>query len=263
MMNWVKTRLIGFNKYRPLLGQLVLRDVKLKYRRSILGYLWSVLNPLLIMTVMSIVFSQLFRYDIPNFAVYLLTGQITFNFMTESTTFAINSITGNGGLIKKTYVPKYIFTVSKVTSSLVNLLFSSVALWIVILVTGVRITAYALLFPLVLFELYLFCLGLGMFLAQAAVFFRDIQYIYSVLTTAWMYITPIFYPLTLMSGGIKGIIMHLNPMYYYITQFRDVVLYGQMPGLKLIGGGVAFAMLFMLLGIWSFLRSQDKFILYI
>ena len=262
-MNWIRIRLQGFFKYKSLLAQLVMRDVKLKYRRSVLGYLWSILNPLLIMTVMSIVFSQLFKYNIPNFAVYLLTGQITFGFMNESTTFAISSITGSGALIKKTYVPKYIFTFSKVTSSLVNLFFSSIALWIVVLVTGVKVTFYALLFPLVFIELYVFCLGLGLFLAQAAVFFRDIQYIYSVLTTAWMYLTPIFYPVSLLEEGIKIWALRLNPMYYYIAQFRDVVLYGQMPELTLVGGGVVFAILFLLIGSWSFLRAQDKFILYI
>ncbi len=250
-------------KYKPLLGQLVLRDIKLKYRRSILGYLWSVLNPLLIMAVMSIVFSQLFKSNIQYFPVYLLTGQIMFAFMTESTSLAISSITGSGALIKKTYVPKYIFTVSKITSSLVTLLFSSIALWIVVFVMGVPLTFKALLFPFVFLELYLFCIGLGMFLAQASVFFRDIQYIYSVLTTAWMYMTPIFYPASLMLGGLKGIVSHLNPMYYYIMQFRDIVLYGQLPSIGEIGGGIAFAIIFLIIGVWSFMRSQDKFILYI
>jgi len=262
-MDWIKLRLQGFYKYKSLLAQLVIRDIKLKYRRSVLGYVWSILNPLLIMVVMYTVFSRLFRFDIPNFPVYLLTGQITFGFMNEATNFAIISITGSGGLIKKTYVPKYIFTLSKVTSSLVNLFFSSIALWIVILATGVQVTFYALLFPIVFIELYVFTLGLGLFLAQAAVFFRDIQYIYSVLTTAWMYLTPIFYPVSLLEEGIKVWALRLNPMYYYIQQFRDVVLYGQMPEMMTVAGGVAFAVVFLVLGAWSFLRAQDRFILYI
>ncbi len=262
-MHWIKVRLASFRKYKPLLGQLVLRDIKLKYRRSFLGYLWSVLNPLLIMLVMSVVFLQLFQNDIPYFPVYLLTGQILFTFMTESTNFAILSITGNSALIKKTYIPKYIFTLSKVTSSLVNLAFSSVALWIVVFITGVPLTLHALLFPLVFVELYIFCLGLGLFLAQAAVFFRDIQYIYGVVTTAWTYMTPVFYPASLMSQGLRVWILRLNPMYYYIAQFRDMVLYGRMPSLALAGGGVLFALLFLGLGLWSFRRAQDKFILYI
>lgn len=262
-MNWIKVRLQYFFKYRELLGQLVARDVKLKYRRSFLGYLWSILNPLLIMTVMSIVFSQVFRYEIPNFAVYLLTGQVMFAFMTESTTMAIGSIIGNAALIKKTYVPKYIFTIAKVTSSLVNLIFSLVALWIVMIFTGVNLTPWFLLFPVVVLELYLFCLGLGLFLAQASVFFRDIQYIYGVLTTAWMYLTPIFYPVSILPEGLNSIVLYWNPMYYYVTQFRDAVLYGQASEPYLIIGGIGFAIAFLVLGIWSFMRSQNRFILYI
>ena len=122
-----QTGLIELLHYKELLRQLVIKDIKLHYRRSYLGYIWSILNPLLMMTVLVIVFSQLFRFDIPNFAVYLLGGQVLFSFLSEATTMAVSSIVGNAPLLKKTYVPKYIFTISKVTSSLVNLLFSRVA----------------------------------------------------------------------------------------------------------------------------------------
>jgi len=266
-MNWIKFRLQGFYQYRELLSQLIIRDIKLKYRRSFLGYLWSVLNPLLIMLIMTMVFSRLFRFEIPDvpFAAYFLTGQVMFNFMSEATSMAIGSITSNGALIKKTYVPKYIFSVSKITSSLVNLVFAMVALWFVLLFTGVKLTWWFLLFPVIVLELYVFCLGLGLFLAQAAVFFRDIQYIYSVVITAWMYLTPIFYPISILkdSPGIRDIIMCWNPMYYYVTQFRDSVLFGQASEPYLIIGGIAFAVAFLILGIWTFMRNQDKFILYI
>ncbi len=262
-MKWISDRLQGLKQYKDLLYQLVTRDIKLKYRRSFLGYIWSILNPLLIMLVMTLVFSYIFRFDIPNFPAYLLTGQVLFAFMTEATTSAIGSITGNGSLIKKTYVPKYIFTLSKVTSSLVNLLFSMAALAIVMLITGVKLTWYFLLAPLVILELYIFCIGLGMFLAQAAVFFRDIQYIYGVVTTAWSYLTPIFYPITVLPENIRYTVLHLNPMYYYIAQFRDTVLYGQMPGPYLMIGGAVIPLLMLGIGAYSFMRSQDKFILYI
>ncbi|MGE5495703.1 MAG: ABC transporter permease [Burkholderiales bacterium] len=264
-MKWIKLRIQGFLQYKELLKQLVSRDIKLKYRRSFLGYLWSVLNPLLIMMVLSFVFAYLFegKFAVPNFAVYLLTGQVIFNFMSESTSLAIGSITTNAALIKKTYVPKYIFTVSKVTSTLVNFLFSMVALWIVMLVTGVRITLWFLMFPVIIIEVYIFSLGLGLFLAQAAVFFRDIQYIYGVLLTAWMYMTPLFYPIDILHGVIRNVVLYWNPMYYYVKQFRDAVLYGQMSEPYLIIGGVAFAIVFLALGIITFVRNQDKFILYI
>lgn len=259
----MKALLNGFWKYKDLLKQLVMRDIKLKYRRSFLGYVWSVLNPLLIMIVMSIVFSAMFSRNIENFPVYLFCGQLLFNYMNSSTHQAIFSINGNAALLKKTYVPKYIFTMSKITSGLVDLLFSLGALVIVILVTKARVTWYALLFPMVLVQLYLFCLGLGLFLAQANVFFRDIQYIYNAFITAWMYLTPIFYPLEALPDKLIWIIKHCNPMYFYVGQFRDLVYYGRFPGPVILTAGCVAAVAMFFIGVWSFNRSKDRFILYI
>lgn len=258
-----RQRLRNSWQYRDLLKQLVSRDIKLKYRRSFLGYLWSVLNPLLIMVVMTIVFSTMFSRNIENFPVYLFTGQVMFNFMNTSTHQAISSITGNAALLKKTYVPKYIFTVSKITSGMVDFFFSLGALLIVMVVTRARFTPYILLFPFVAFQLYLFCIGLGMFLAQANVFFRDIQYIYNAVTTAWLYLTPIFYPIESLPDQVRWIVKHLNPMYFYVGQFRDLVYYGQMPGPLIMLAGWTAAILMMIIGIKSFLKTQNNFILYI
>ena len=256
-------RLQGLYRYRALIKQLVLKDLKLKYRRSFLGYVWSVLNPLMVMVVMYLVFSRMFRFDVPNYPAYLIIGQAVFNFMTEATNQAVFSITGNSALLKKVYVPKYVFTISKVSSSLVNLLFSLGAMVIVFIFSGVRFSLYMLCIPVVMLELYLFSLGLGLFLAQAAVFFRDIQYIYSVLTTAWMYATPIFYPVESINERLLWFIKHFNPMYFYVGQFRDLVYYNTLPGPKITFAGWATAFLMLGIGTWSFLRSQDRFILYI
>ncbi len=249
--------------YKDLLKLLVTRDIKLKYRRSVLGYVWSVLNPLLIMSVMAVVFSTMFKRNIDHFPVYLFCGQLLFNFMNNSTHQAIYSITANAALLKKTYVPRYIFTVSKITSGMVDFVFSLGALLIVMLVTGVRFSMYFFLFPLVVLQLYIFCVGLGLFLSQANVFFRDTQYIYNALTTAWMYLTPIFYPMDALPDTLQWIIKHCNPMYFYVGQFRDLVWSARMPGWGIIGAGCLAAVAALALGIWSFSRSQDKFILYI
>jgi len=250
-------------KYRDLLKLLVSRNIKLKYRRSVLGYLWSVLNPLLIMIVMTVVFSTMFGRNIENFPVYLFCGQLLFNYMNNSTHQAISSINANASLLKKTYVPKYIFTLSKITSGLVDTVFSLGALLIIMLVTRARFTWTMLLFPVVMLQLYIFCIGLGLFLAQANVFFRDIEYIYNAVTTAWMYLTPIFYPLEMLPESVRWIVKHLNPMYFYVGQFRDLVYAGTLPGptIQIAGWTAAIGML--ALGIWSFRRSEDKFILYI
>ena len=262
-MNKTVARLQGLYKYRALVKQLVIKDIKLKYRRSFLGYVWSVLNPLMVMVVMYLVFSQMFRFDVENYPAYLIIGQTLFTFMTEATNQAIFSITGNAALLKKVYVPKYVFTLSKVTSSLVNLLFSMGAMLIVFIFTKVPFSFYMLLLPIILIELYMFSLGLGLFLAQAAVFFRDIQYIYSVLTTAWMYLTPLFYPMEQLPQAMQDAIWRFNPMCHYITQFRTLVLYQAVPDAETLLYGFILAAAFLAVGTWSFLRSQDRFNLYI
>jgi lipopolysaccharide transport system permease protein len=167
----LKGRLGNLYKFRDLLGQLISRDIKMKYRRSFLGYVWSVLNPLLIMVVQAAVFSLMFKRNIPYFPAYLIAGNVLFNFMREATGHSIVTITGNAALLKKTYVPKYVFTLSKVTSDFINMVFAFGALMLVLIFTGMPFTWYMLLFFIPVVELYIFCLGLGLFLSQLAVFF--------------------------------------------------------------------------------------------
>lgn len=262
-MNIWHERLKEFIHYRDLLKHLVVRDIKLKYRRSILGYLWSVLDPMLIMIVMTIVFSTMFSRNIDNFPVYLFTGQLLFLYMNTSTTQGMNSIIANGALIKKAYVPKYIFCFAKVTSSLVDFLFTLGALLLVMIFTGAKFSWYNLLFPFVIIQLYVFCIGLSMFLAQANVFFKDVQYIYHAIVTAWMYLTPIFYPIEALPEGVQWAIMHFNPLYFYIRQFRDLIYTGTFPDPFYIICGCATAVGMLVIGMFSFMKNQDRFILYI
>lgn len=262
-MNIWRQRILDLVKYRDLLILLVERDIKLKYRRSVLGYVWSVLNPLMIMMIMMVVFSNIFRYSIENYPVYLLTGQLCYTFLTESTNQAIGSIVGSSALLKKVAVPKYIFTLSKVSSSCVNLLFSLGALIIVMLFCRMHFYLTFLLVPLVLLQLYAFCLGLGLLLAAGNVFFRDIPYIYSAVTTAWMYMTPIFYPLDQLSAEMQWVISTFNPMYFYIEQFRQLAIYGSLPVGSIILKGIVMAFAAMAIGGALFAKTKDSFILYI
>lgn len=262
MSIWQK-RINVFMQYKDLLKQLVLRDVKLKYRRSVLGYVWSILNPLLIMLIMTLVFSQMFNRNIENFPVYLLTGRTIFEFTTASTNAAMRSIIGNSSLIKKCYVPKYIFTLAKVTSSMVDFVFSLGALVIVMIFTRAPFTPYILFVPLVIIQLYLFCCGLGFLLASMNVFFRDVQHIYKAFTTAWMYLTPIFYPIESLPDALELFVKLFNPLYYYVAQFRDLVYIGQFPGPRIFWGGWVIAIVAFVIGITVFKKNQDKFILYI
>ena len=261
-MQRLKRQINGFMQYKHLLLQLVERDIKLKYRRSFLGYVWSILNPLMIMIIMVAVFSSMFRFDIVNYPVYLIIGQTIFNFVSESTNQAMWSITGNASLLKKTYVPKYIFTLSKVTSSCVNTLFSLGAMVLVFLVCHVKLNWYMLFIPIIIIQVYVFCVGMGMFLSQATVFFRDIQYIYAAFVTAWMYLTPMFYPISIIPDNIKTVIYY-NPLYYYVTYLRMLVIDGEIPGMEINVICICFSFLFLLIGLLIFKKNQDKFILYI
>lgn len=262
-MNNLKLRIETFWRYRPLFQEIVKKDIKLKYRRSFLGYLWSVLNPLMIMIIMVLVFSNMFRFDIENYPVYLIVGQTIFNFVSESTNQAMWSITGNAALLKKTYVPKYIFTISKVTSAFINMLFALGAMLIVFIICQVKFNIYMLFIPVILLQVYLFCTGLGLLLAQATVFFRDIQYIYNALLTAWMYLTPIFYPINQLPEELAQMIKKFNPLYSFITQFRTIVLEGVFPEWGLIRYGVCISIIILLVGTGFFMKKQDRFILYI
>lgn len=249
-------------KYRNLLRELVLRDIKVKYRRSFLGMLWSLLNPLLMMIVITIVFSTLFRFDIKNFPIYLLTGQIIFSFFSESTTMAMSSIISNGPLIRKVYIPKYIFPISKVLSLFVNLLFSLIAVVVMIIITDVKITWAILLFPIPLIYVLMFSIGISLILSAMSVFFRDMFHLYGVILTAWSYLTPIFYPVKIIPDKYRFFVNY-NPMYYIIECFRDIVLYGRIPSLKLNLMAVFCCTITLVLGIFVFYKKQDKFILYI
>ena len=249
-------------KYIPLLRELVSRDLKVKYRRSFLGYVWSLLNPLLMMAIMSIVFSYMFRFDIPNYPLYLICGQTLWSFFNESTNASMMSIIINGPLIRKVYIPKYIFPISRVLSSFVTMSFSLLAILIVMLVTGVDFTWKLILLPIPLVFLLLFSMGVGMALSAFAVYFRDVLHLYTVVCMAWMYVTPIFYPISALPEKLSFFI-RFNPVYHYVTFFRDVVLYGTLPSAYIWMGTVGFGLLFFAIGILIFRKLQHNFILYV
>lgn len=249
-------------QYKPLLTELVVRDLKVKYRRSFLGYIWSLLNPLLMMAVMSVVFSYMFRFDIPNYPLYLICGQTLWTFFNESTSTAMSAVLMNGALIRKVYIPKYIFPISRVLSSFVNMSFSLAAILIVMLVTGVPLSWAMLLIPVPLFFLLLFCMGIGMALSAMSVYFRDILHLYGVLTMAWMYVTPIFYPISALPETVAGYIQ-MNPMYHYITFFRSLVLYGTIPAGETWFVCIIASVAAVIIGIMTFQKLQKNFILYV
>ena len=250
----------NFKKFRPLLYELVARDVKIKYRKSVLGVLWTLLNPLLMMLILSIVFSNLFRFDVENYSLYLLAGQILFNFFNESTTGAMTAILGNSALIKKVYIPKYLFVVSRIASSSINILSSFCALILVMLFTRTELHFSMFLVVIPLAYLIIFSLGVGLVLAAITVKFRDVMHLYTVFLTGLMYLTPIIYPISMLPEWVKKI-LNLNPLTGILNIFRNVLIYNTIPTVGEFIISLVVVCLTLVLGLWVFYKQQDEFIL--
>ena len=256
-----KGQIANFKKYSQLLKQLVSRDLKTRYRRSVLGFLWTILNPLGMMIIMTIVFSTVFRQGIENFPVYLMCGQLIFNFFSEASTGAMGAILDNSGLLTKVYVPKYLFPLSRICSSAVNLLFSMVALIIVIIATKFKLSWTIILMILPITYVCIFAFGIGLVLATTVVYFRDMRHLYGIIITAWVYLTPIFYPMSMLPENVKRIVS-LNPLTKYVEMFRQTIMYGQVPTLAANVKCLIISLTALLIGMVVFKKNQEKFILH-
>ena len=250
------------SKYSFLMKQLVIRDFKIKYKRSSLGMVWSFLNPLLSMSVQYVVFSTLFRSDIPNYPVYLLVGIVMFNFFNEALSAGIVSITLNAPLIKKVYIPKYIYPFSKLCSSTVNFALSFIPIFLVMLLTGTSFHFSLLLLVFDLLCLFMFILGMSLVLSTMNTFFQDTQFLWNVISMIWMYATPIFYPESIIPGKLLTL-YHMNPMYQYITFARVAIIDGISPAPTAYLWCIIPSVVVFLFGAYVFKKNQDKFVLYL
>ena len=253
---------INFSKYRYLLVELVKRDIKIKYRRSVLGIFWSFLNPLLMMIVLTLIFSVFFARNIENYPVYLLTGKIVFDFYAAGSTAAMRSIKKNAAIIKKVYIPKYMYSLSSVLSNFVTFLLSLVVLFGVMIATHATFSIYILFAVLPIFLLLMFTIGAGLILATVTVFFRDMEHLYSVFVTMLMYGSAIFYPIEIVPESYR-FLFELNPVYALMSLCRDSFMYGRIFDLNTLLYASVTSVILLILGIFLFYRYQDKFILYI
>lgn len=250
----------NFMKFRPLLGELVTRDIKTKYRRSVLGVLWTLLNPLLMMIVLSVVFSNLFRFNIENYPLYILSGQVIYNFFSEGTSRSMSAVIDNASLIKKVYIPKYLFAFSRILSSFINLMASFCALILVMIFTKARLH-YTVIFAVIpILLLAVFSTGVGLFLSSIAVKFRDMIHLYGVFLVALNYLCPIIYPMSILPAKV-AFLVNLNPLTQILMVFREVVIYGVLPDPMKILYGLAAGIVAMIIGLYVFYKNQDKFIL--
>lgn len=259
----------GVKKDLYILKQLVGKDFKLKYRRSFLGVLWSVLNPLLMMIVMSAVFSSFFvgirGANIVNYPLYLILGNITFGLMNDATSSSLTSIIGSASLLKKVKIHRFVFPVQKALFALVNFSFSLIAVAVVMLWFRIVPTWHIVWLPVALVLLMLFCMGVGLALSALAVFFRDVIHLWSVVMTAWTYATPLFWDISMIQGmsPIVQAIIYANPMYAYVTIMRDIFLYQASPSPAILLSCIFWAALAMIAGCLIFRKTEHKFILYI
>jgi len=266
-----KNIISNFNRYKFLLYQLISRDFKVKYKRSVLGVLWSLLQPILMMAVMATVFSQMFKFSVPgvNYLVYLMTGIIMFNYFSEATNNAMTSVVMNFTLINKVYIPKYIFPIAKCLFVGINFLLTLIPWLGIIILSHFGLGNYAcpfsiwyILLPYIFLCFLMFTVGIGMLVSCVSVFLRDVFYIYGIVLIIWNYLTPVFYSIEIIPPSIRTY-FKLNPLYIFLTGVRSIVLFGQRPSLTqlglmgLIGGTV------LLLGLYVFKKKQDKFIYYV
>lgn len=260
---FLKNVMINLKKYSFLLQQLVSRDFKVKYKRSVLGVIWSLLYPILSMAVMAIVFSNVFRMSTPgvSYLAYLMSGLIMFNYFSEASNLAMSSVVGSFGLLNKIYIPKYIFPLSKCLFVGINFLLTLIPFYIVLFATGTGINWLHLLLPYSFVCLFMFTLGIGFILSAVSVFLRDMFYIYGIIVMMWTYLTPIMYDMKLISDNLQPW-LKLNPMYHYINFVREIVLYGRIPQPFTWAVCLISSVLVLLIGIIVFKKTQDKFIYY-
>ena len=264
----------NFYKYRYLLYEIVRKNIKLQYRNSVLGIFWTFLQPLLTTIVLVVVFGGVFganRAETVNYPIYLLCGRLIYEFFSQSTKRAMRSIMNSASVIKKVYVPKYIYPVSNVISNFVTFVISLLVLVCFIVYfyffsdKPPAITGYAFLAPVPIIILLILCVGIGLILCTLQVFFKDIEYLYEVFCMLLFYVTPIFYhidQLNIANGFFKMVIM-ANPLYSITEMFRSCVLYGEMFNINHLLYALGFSLVSVVIGLFVFYKKQDKFILHI
>mgnify|MGYP001854397265 FL=1 len=244
-------------QYLFVIRELTSREIKRKYARSYLGILWSVLNPLLSMAVLSMIFTQIFSRSIENYPIYYLTGLILWQLFTGATNAAMTTLVDNKTMLIKVKLPMEIFVLARVYTAVVNLGYSLVAYVAMLIVFRITPKWTMLFSPVIFVFLILFSLGLSYILATAYVFFGDVKHLYSVVLTLWMYCSAIFYPVDQLSGAIREIIVN-NPIYNYIACLREAVMYGTLPSLPEIVRMVVWAVGMYIVGYLIFRKNKNN-----
>jgi len=249
-------------KHRFLFEELVKRDFKKKYKRTMLGVAWSMLAPLLTLLVMAVVFTQFFGRSMPHYIIYMFAGNLVFFYYREATSGGMRALVDNAGIFTKVNVPKYIFLLSKSVSSFINFLLTIVIFFIFVAIDGIAFSFkfFLLVYPVVC--LLVFNIGLGLILSALYLFFKDTQYLYDLFTLMVMYLSAIFYPIDSLSDYLQQL-FYLNPVFVYINYFRTIVIYNSIPSLGYHLLCAFYALLVLLIGGYIYKKHNYKFLYYV
>ena len=257
--------LLDIYRYRDLVFALVARELKVRYRRSAIGFLWTMLQPLLMMLVLQVVFSSLFRVslDFGNYPVYALSGLLFWNFFSQSIVASMNSLRGNAPLLRKLPVPKEVFPLATVISGVINLCLALVPLLLILLVTRHPLTPALLFLPVSILLAAMFTLGAGLLLSPLSVFFSDVIELIGVVLSILMYMTPVIYPMSILHGSKFLPLVRFNPVRSILEVFRDPIYQGEIPPLSHLTVCLGISLAALAIGTFAFRRSSDRIPFYI
>jgi len=244
-------------RYRYLIAQLLRRDVMTRYKRSVLGVAWTMINPLGTMLVLSIAFSQVFKF-VEGYSAFVLSGLMAWNFFSQASTAAIVNLVWGGGLLKRVYIPRTAFALAAIGTGLVNLGFALIPLVVVLLMTRIPISWAFLFLPVPVLLLAMFSLGVGLLISSFAIYYPDVAEMYQIILTAWMYLTPVIYPAEVLPEFARNLVKILNPMYWLVELFRAPIYLGQIPGWSAIWPSLLVCTLTLVIGWWVFCTRSDE-----
>lgn len=242
---------------QAILYQLIRQQLILRYRRTFFGYLWTLFNPLLMMSVTAVVFSTIFKLDLKTYAVFLFSGMVAFNFFATCAAQSGQSILGNEQLIKKIYVPKILFPLATSFALLVDSILMASSLFLIILAIGGKLTWAIAFLPAAYLLIYGFSFGIGLILSVSSVFFRDLQHIIAIIMQALLFLSPVFYKPESLAGKVKSLIA-LNPMTYYIELFRAPIYNGVLPPMTVITMALIYSCISLTVGMYVFRKFENR-----
>lgn len=247
---------------RELIWALALKDLRVRYKRSALGFLWSLLNPLFMMIVLAVVFSTVMQIGVSKYAIFLIATLLPWTFFAQALSYAVESIVGNGDLLKKVHIAKSVFPVAAVLSNVINFLLSMIPMAFVLLVMRFPFHWTWVYLPIPFLALAMFTMGCGFFCAAANVFFRDVSHIVQIVINAWFYLSPVIYSLALLPEKYR-LYFRFNPMLYILNGFRLAIYYGQLPTLQSAVMALTCGLVALVAGYLFFRRYQETFVYYV